>query len=371
MVFRRGHDRLRSAFTLIELLVVIAIIAVLIALLLPAVQSAREAARRSQCVNNLKQIGLAIHNYESSFSSFPPGAIAYQNSPMNCNTAAGQSGTSRGYSFFALCLGFMEEQNVYNAINFNFPTGGAFTGYPHAGATNRTALISQINSFICPSDFPQTPYQITESSNGYGQSSYAGMAGTRDIWHWYCGCPPDVGGSCAGLISIQPDGVFGQDYTYRIASINDGTSNTIFVGETARFKNDPDKIFNTWSRALWFGSGYSANTTRPQCLASSVPRINAPFVPDDYAISTGTLGPTGDTDGWLYVTTPDFRQWGQFGYRSQHPGGANFLLGDGSVRFLKETIDMGSPSYTPPVSYGVYRKLSTIKGGETISSDQY
>jgi prepilin-type N-terminal cleavage/methylation domain-containing protein/prepilin-type processing-associated H-X9-DG protein len=368
MVSRPQHVERGRGFTLIELLVVIAIIAVLIALLLPAVQSAREAARRAQCVNNMKQVGLALHNYESAFSTFPPGAISYQEQPLDCTQPR------RGFSFFCLSLGFMEFQNVYNAVNFSFSAGGGMPyGWPHGGATNRTALITQINSFICPSDFQQTPFQTSQSYNGYGQSSYAGMCGTRDIFRWYCGCPVNfVGGSCAGAPEIQPDGIFGYNWTYKLSRVTDGTSNTIFVGEFARFKNDPDMIFNTWSRSLWFSSGL-ANSTRPEGMGSSEPRINAPFGAGDLSNWPGTLGPDNDTDGWLWDTTHDYRQLGQFGFRSQHPGGANFLFGDGSVRFMKETIDMGTTVYTPITqrNIGVYRKLSTIGAGEAISSDAY
>lgn len=353
----------RSGFTLIELLVVIAIIAVLIALLLPAVQSAREAARRAQCVNNLKQVGLGIANYESANGSYPPGVITYQEAPLDCATP------TRGYTVLCLILPYVEQQNIYNAVNFSLPAGGVGLS---AGISNRTGLIAQIKSYVCPSDFTQIPYNLSQSNNGYSQSSYAGMAGNNDIWHWYCGCPASVGGSCAGGVEVKPDGVFGKNWTFRVSSVTDGTSNTIFVGETARFKNDPDQIFNSWSRGLWFGSN-SPGATRPQGTASSVPKINAAFQLSDSSTFPSTLGPTGDTDGWLYVGSPDYRQLGQFGFRSQHPGGANMLFGDGSVRFLKETIDMGSIAYTPASArnIGVYRKLATIAGGEVISADAY
>jgi prepilin-type processing-associated H-X9-DG protein len=115
------------------------------------------------------------------------------------------------------------------------------------------------------------------------------------------------------------------------------------------------------------------NSTRPQALASTVPRINAPFQPNDITNFPPTSMPTGDVNSWLYNSgSADYRQLGQFGFRSQHPGGANFLFGDGSVHFLKETIDMGSPAYNPPqANIGVYRKLSTRNGGETIADDSY
>jgi prepilin-type N-terminal cleavage/methylation domain-containing protein/prepilin-type processing-associated H-X9-DG protein len=360
-------------FTLIELLVVIAIIAVLIALLLPAVQSAREAARRAQCINNLKQVGLSLHNYESANSTFPPGAITFQESPVDCGTP------QRGFSMFLLCMGYFEEQNIYNAMNFSYSAGGGMgRGLPHGGATNRTALISQVNSLICPSDFPQTPFQISQSYNGYAQSSYAGVVGTKDVFRWYCGCPAGVGGSdCTGGVEITPDGPFQKNWICRLAKISDGTSNTMFVGEFARFKNDPDMIFNTWSRSLWFSSAFGNNTTRPEGLASTCPRINAPFQPGDSAPKGGGLFPAtfsvdGSVDSWLFVASPDYRQLGQFGFRSQHPAGANFLFGDGSVKFIKDTISMGSPNYTPGmIDIGVYRKLSTFAGGEVISADAY
>jgi len=363
--------RRRRGFTLIELLVVIAIIAVLIALLLPAVQAAREAARRAQCTNNLKQLGLALANYESANGTFPPGAIQDATNPVNCAF----SGFT--FTFFALSLGYMEAGPIYNAINFMVPAGGhSFLGSIDAGAINNTGLIARINSFVCPSDFDQTPYPKSQSTNGYSQSSYAGSAGTFDIWHWYCGCPPSppYGGSCpsANYVRIASDGVFFDNVPQKISAITDGLSNTIFVGEFSRFKNDPDQIFNTWSRATWFGSA-SPGASRPEGMASVIPRINAGFVLNDTGVYSPTTSPTGDVDSWLFNSGgPDWRQLGQFGFRSQHPGGANFLFGDGSVHFLKETIDMGSPTYNPPnVSIGVYRRLATRGKGEVISSDAY
>ena len=171
----------RQGFTLIELLVVIAIIAVLIALLLPAVQAAREAARRSQCSNNMKQIGLAIHNYESTHGCFPMGVYNYGGTNATCPVG------SIGYTMFAFILGYMEQTADYNAINFSFPPGGhSYLGFD-AGAINRTGMITRMSSYICPDDSDQTPYPVTTSTNGYSQSSYAGSAGTFDIWHWYCG----------------------------------------------------------------------------------------------------------------------------------------------------------------------------------------
>lgn len=367
---RRSFSPARG-FTLIELLVVIAIIAVLIALLLPAVQSAREAARRAQCANNLKQLGLALANYESSNGLFPPGGLTYKESPVDCNI-------NRTLSFFDLILPYMEQGAAYNAMNFFFSAGGASEyGFPSAGATNRTAMVNQVNSFICPSDSPQTPYTPAESLNGYAQTSYGGVAGTFDIWHWWCGCPPSppYGGSCpsANNVEVKSNGMFQKNYTYRLSQVVDGTSNTLAIGETSRYVNDPDPVMNFYSRVGWWGSAYPGGaTSRPTILFSVIPKINAPFQPNDTTNYPGYQQfPTGDVDSWMYSTSPDYRLLGQFGFRSQHPGGANFVFVDGSVHFLKESIDMGSPIYSVPANPGVYRKLSTINGGEVVSADAY
>ena len=366
------RNRGRRGFTLIELLVVIAIIAVLIALLLPAVQSAREAARRAQCTNNLKQIGLAIANYESANGSFPIGLVLNQDTNYSWSCPYG----SIGFTFFALMLGYMEQQPIYNAINFQLPPGGDVGYWPglavSPGEVNATGLIARVNSYICPDDSEQQPLPLSSTKARYSQTSYAGSAGTFDIWHWYCGCPPGVGGlSCQGSVQIAGDGVFYGNVPVRLRDITDGTSNTMSVGETSRFIGDPDSKFHSWSRALWFGSS-APNTTRIQATASTVPAPNSPLQLGDASLFNGSTSPTGEVNAWLFLQCGyDARTWGQFGFHSLHPGGANFAFCDGSVHFIKNTINMGNPNYTAPIDIGVYRKLSTRKGGEIISSDAY
>jgi prepilin-type processing-associated H-X9-DG protein len=165
-----------------------------------------------------------------------------------------------------------------------------------------------------------------------------------------------------------------KDYLVRLQQITDGLSNTIFMGEASRYNNDPDSVMQFYGEVGWWGSA-SPGSTRPTVLFSTVPRINAPFQVGDAAGFPGTLGPNGDVNGWAFTPTPDYRTLGQFGFRSFHPGGANFLMGDGSCRFLKQTIDMGSPIYSATNlatnNIGVYRKLSTINNSEVISSDAY
>ncbi|MDX2038424.1 MAG: DUF1559 domain-containing protein [Isosphaeraceae bacterium] len=340
----------RSGFTLIELLVVIAIIAVLISLLLPAVQAAREAARRAQCTNNLKQLGLALHNYHQSVNAFAPGSTHW---PAGSPASGCDSGNfiPRQHTVFSLILPFMEQQNVYNLINFHFAagTGGTSTMYGvQPGLVQYTAFDTTISSFICPSDLPQTPLTPASSQNAYRQCSYAASVGTWDTIRNTdrTNCRP-----------YPPDGAFGYEFTLSEAGVTDGLSNTLFIGELARFRNHPLTWQNTWSRS----GGYSFSFTNPgggtgtsftyQVLITAVPRINA-----------GLLVPHVVSRMPVEAWTLDRRnlEMGQLGFRSQHPGGANFLMGDGSVRFLKATI---APA--------VYRGLSTRNTGEVLSADSY
>jgi prepilin-type N-terminal cleavage/methylation domain-containing protein/prepilin-type processing-associated H-X9-DG protein len=331
--------RKRLGFTLIELLVVIAIIAVLIALLLPAVQAAREAARRAQCINNLKQIGLAIYNYESSQGSYPMGNYTYNNQCVNMQ-----------HDMLTFLLPYIEGTNSYNAVNFALPSWNATAALP-GGAVNFTGLNAKVNSFICPSDAGYN-YTATAGGNTYTWTSYAGNAGTFDIFHYWYGCT--ASNNVGAAPEIAPNGPFGKLYTYKIADITDGTSNTIFVGETARFKNDPDTNFNQWTRPGWYGSALCSGCTRPQGLALVISSINAPFISPELP-AVGWYATPG-----LWNNNPAYLNMGQWGFRSAHPGGANFLMGDGSVKFLKSTTN-----------YVTYYALGSRGQGEVTSADSY
>jgi len=350
----------RRGFTLIELLVVIAIIGVLIALLLPAVQAAREAARRAQCTNNLKQIGLAIFNYESAQGSFPPGMLtrSQRDLPTACNN-------NQAHTMFAFILPYMEQQNVYSAINFDLPAWGWSGGQSTTvggvvgswGLSQATAYTAKIAAFLCPSDQytkhnnpSVTDVIVNATGNPYSPSSYAGVAGKIETGYYgYYGYNIPY---CEVNSNLAPDGIFGKNYAYRIADVRDGTSNTLMVGETSRFVNEPASNFNEWNRGPGAFIDDVGSGIRMQVVAYTVPKINA--------AQTG-LSPSYLVDPfnwWNLAVYPQSFQEGTFGFRSLHPGGANFLVGDGTVKFVKQTLN---PT--------VYQALGTKAGGELIPGD--
>lgn len=317
----------RPAFTLIELLVVIAIIAVLIALLLPAVQQSREAARRAQCKNNLKQLGLAIHNYESAFGCLPPGQIrigGFTPSPA-----------VRGWSLFVQLLPLIDQAPLYQQWDFADPLANA-----DGGTDARSAKV--IRMLLCPSDLiPQNP--VLSSTRYYGISSYAGNGGSQTH-------PPD---------NIRGDGVFASSGSFaptfpvvRFRDISDGLTNTLLFGE----RNHSDSNYDTYasqgsSWALepmgqygwWAPSGgkYGLSDVTLSTLGPINDKIPAPF------------GSAGAADQTTFTMSLDPRRVGAFG--SLHAGGANFTLCDGSVKFISQNIDMS-----------LFRALGTRAGSEVL-----
>ena len=352
------HFRFRESskgFTLIELLVVIAIIAVLIALLLPAVQSAREAARRAQCVNNLKQIGLGLHNYISAIGVFPPGYVSSIDPTVldACNQDAENANSvdlGTGWAWGSMILPYMEQTPVYNAINFNLSV---------AFAANNTSSLTTLSVYLCPSDpgpatipvysdppDPNKPGSFSASNivDNLSRGNYVGMYGVGEI----CAqsnakdAPNNGVGSSNGPLGMH-SGIFYRNSRVSLADITDGTSNTIAAGERSH-----NLSYVTWvARSIrgWIGT------------TSVVSGGTDTFNPSPEEAWVQILGPVGLSDGNRTINNP---QAHVEDYWSRHPGGANFLFADGSVHFLKSTIN--------PTAW---RSLATRNLGEIVSSDSF
>lgn len=278
----------RCGFTLIELLVVIAIIGVLIGLLLPAVQKVRESAARTQCTNNLKQIGLALQNYHDANNGFPPGYIDANTNP---NSLASND-VGPGWGWASLVLPFVEQQNVYNQIDFQQTVG--------------TSLICRqpLSVFQCPSDPNQLPFTVANTTAVVAHADYTGCIGTLET----------------SLYPGNNTGLFLRNSRYRIANVSDGLSNTIVIGERASNR----------SHVTWTGAAPGGLV-----LALMAPPPNGPV---DQAESAQAL--VLSHGNRTHLPSADIPVWDADTFSSMHtPRGANFLFGDGSVHFLSSGIN--------------------------------
>jgi len=369
-------ERTRRGFTLIELLVVIAIIAVLIALLLPAVQSAREAARRIQCTNNLKQIGLGLHNYHSANNTFPMGVTA------SYNTINGGCVAWSGWSTHALLLTSMEQQAIYNAANFMFdPLQGI------GWNINETSWQTKVATFLCPSD---------GNAGKVGYNSYYGSRGTTfDADYKVAADPPP---NCGG--NVRSTGLFSYQQSYGLSDISDGSSNTIAFSEGLVGSGDsrPRPYItgvNVDGLSSWGTDPLSSDAFSTLVLGEMAPGAAITQIlqtcSNSFQTATAGSGLSSNRGGnWVWgaegftmfntIVPPASSQYNwstcRFGCgpcgvgsadhshltnaNSNHSGGVNVLLADGSTRFMKGSIAMN-----------IWWALGTKAGGEVISSDAY
>jgi prepilin-type N-terminal cleavage/methylation domain-containing protein/prepilin-type processing-associated H-X9-DG protein len=347
----------RRGFTLIELLVVIAIIAVLIALLLPAVQAAREAARRIQCNNNLKQLGIALHNYHSSNNCFPVGFL-YPTKTTGLPVPA----LHYRWSVLAQLTPFLEQTSVYQSLNMNFPIAAGPSGLYGVGpwtvfAENSTTLSTKVNIFLCPSDPSPAPANLS-----------GGVASGPTNYH-FCsgdGSPGSVNIGDAGL-TVPAKGAFVLGAPQSLATIIDGSSQTVAGSE---------QLIGTAAG----GAATQATAiplpqdVRRAAAITTVPLTDAGCAnPTGWRLDKGNGWWDGDYRSTLYnhYLTPNSRFYDCWqtspphnpalkAARSNHPGGVNVLFCDGHSQFIKDSVSLPT-----------WRALATRQAGEVISSDDY
>jgi prepilin-type N-terminal cleavage/methylation domain-containing protein/prepilin-type processing-associated H-X9-DG protein len=314
--------RRRKGFTLIELLVVIAIIGVLIALLLPAVQSAREAARRAQCVNNLKQIGLALHNYAESRGALPGAYLSYEFTK---------------FSALSQVLGYMEQMPLFNALNFSLPFDSP---------TNDTVRTTIVSSFLCPSDDPN-PIPARGAATNY-------MADMGSWIVWQSSSGPNAN-------MLPPNGVFYGNSATKFADVRDGLSNTGFFSE--RVLADGSNAIVSPLADVFFSP--AAPTTQDEAV-QICQAVDITNLANQFPLFMGAPWVNGQ-HVFQHVNVPNARSCGFFTIlrasmppSSRHPGGVNLLMGDGSVRFVKDSISLAT-----------WRALGTRAGNEAISADSF
>lgn len=333
-------DRTRTrGFTLIELLVVIAIIAVLISLLLPAVQSAREAARRMACGNNLKQLGLAMHQYENAHGVLPPSVVLDTNSSGAVTWFGGWSAQGR-------ILPYLEQNNAFSGINFSMS---------YSNAANTTISNLTVNTLICPSEVRPEPTK-------FGVINYGVNVGDWYVW--------------GGANSLPNRAAFGVNMSRRLASITDGLSNTLMMAEVKAYQ---PYYRNTGAITGMTASNIPSPNASPESVTAYYFAATSPNLTGHSEWVDGHAHQSGFTTAWtpnkkilgtaaknLDVDLTTMREanggptFASITSRSYHPGGVQILKADGSVSFVSSTI-RGE----------VWRALGTIASGEVISADSY
>ncbi|QDV69935.1 hypothetical protein Poly24_36530 [Rosistilla carotiformis] len=333
-------QKTRFAFTLVELLVVIAIIGILVGLLLPAVQAAREAARRMQCSNNLKQLGLALHNYHDTFKTFPPALLG--SGRYNNATYHAQHGGIKNTTGWALMLPFFEQSALADKYDYNVcsssssPYGGLVAG---DDTINDGLYNAPLDVLACPSD-PSSGLVVSTSAGS--TSMYSRREAIRTSYVFSVGSFTDYSGPWNTYSGNIHQGVFGNDGAANFAAMTDGTSTTIAIGEATggAFKTSAD--YGPWGMT---GTHTCCHGYLPNSSTEEISQTRAAAYSQNYSINGAY---NNDAQGRTYAWV----------FGSKHPGGANFVFADGSVHLLTETMN-----------YLTLQQLGYIRDGLPVPSD--